>query len=113
MNDPQAPAPHPLAPPPAPQSAPVPPNPAGVMVTAEDLAELREMRAERAERAAREEAERAEAEARLTPPTHHVHLSDGQVVEGSQLGTVHTFGDGTGHPSGDRALAVAAVAPIL
>lgn len=85
----------------------VPPNPAGVQITAEDLADLRALRTERAERLAREEADRVEAEARLTPPTHFMHLADGTVALGSQIATHHTTGDGTGHPRGDTVLRVA------
>lgn len=101
------PAPHPDAPPPAPNSPDVPPNPPGVTVTAEDLADLRALRQERSERLARQAADAAEAAARLTPPTHHVHLADGSVVPGSQIGTHHTAGDGTGNPRGDSVVRVA------
>lgn len=107
-----APAPHPMAPPPVPGSMPVPPNPDGVTMTAEDLADLRALRAERSERLAREAADRAEAEARLTKPTHHMHLADGSVVPGSQIATHHTTGDGTGHPRGDTVQLVALAIPI-
>lgn len=71
-------------------------------LTAEEVAELRELREMRRTQTERALKEAAEAAARLTPPTHYVHLADGSVVEGSQLATHHTVGDGTGHPSGDR-----------
>ena len=80
-------------------------------MTREDLEELRQLRHERAQREAREAKDRAEQEARLTPPSHYVHLADGSVFEGSHLGTHHSFGDGTGHPRGDRMVPVAAVYP--
>src|SRR6185437_9602944 len=75
-------------------------------LTPAEVAELRELRAERAEATARAEAE-ANA-ARLSAPSHYVHLADGQIVEGSQIGTHHTTGDGTGHPAGDSVVKVAA-----
>jgi 3-oxoacyl-(acyl-carrier-protein) synthase len=113
MTSPQIPpAPHPDAPPPAPGSMPAPPNPPGVQITAEDLADLRALRTERSERLARQAADQAEAQARLTPPTHYVHLADGTVVPGSQIGTHHTAGDGTGNPRGDTAQLVALAVPI-
>jgi len=96
----------------APEAAAAPPNPAGVTITAEDLAELAELRAERAEKRARDAADAAEAAARLTPPTHFVHLADGTVITGSQLGTHHTSGDGTGHPRADTVLRVLAAVQI-
>ncbi len=80
-------------------------------LTAAEIAELRELRRERAERTARDVAAAAAAAARLSPPSHYVHLADGSVVMGSQLGTHHTVGDGTGHADGDRVLAVAACYP--
>jgi hypothetical protein len=80
-------------------------------LTAEELAELRALRAERAERLERERIDAEEAAARLSPASHYVHLADGSIVEGSQLGTHHSTGDGTGHPRGDRVVAVAACYP--
>jgi len=95
-----------------PEARVAPPNPDGVTITAEDLAELAELRAERAEKRARDAADAAEAAARLTPPTHYVHLADGTVITGSQLGTHHTSGDGTGHPRADTVLRVLAAVQI-
>lgn len=91
---------------PAAAAAPVP------EFTTEDWAELRMLRRERADREARDAADAAEAAARLSKPTHHVHLADGQVVEGSQIGTHHTFGDGSGSPRGDRTVAVVGCYPL-
>ncbi len=48
----------------------------------------------------------------MSGPTHLVHLADGQVVEGSQIGTHHSYGDGTGHRRGDRIVKVAACYPM-
>jgi hypothetical protein len=96
-------------------TAPPEPAPAATPVTeftADDMAELRRLREERTTRAARDAADAAEAAARLSPPSHHVHLADGQVVEGSQLGTHHTYGDGTGSPRGDRMVAVVGCYPL-
>jgi len=77
-------------------------------LTPAEVAELRELRAERAEATARAVAEAEANAARLSAPSHYVHLADGQIVEGSQIGTHHTTGDGTGHPAGDSVVKVAA-----
>jgi hypothetical protein len=61
----------------------------------EEIAEFRALRAEKKARdkAAAEEA--AAAAARLSAPSHHVHLADGRVIEGSQIAT-HYAEDGGG-----------------
>lgn len=88
------------------------PTAAAPVFTAEDWAELRTLRHERAQREAREALDAAEAAARLSPPSHHVHLADGAVVEGSQLGTHHSYGDGTGSARGDRIVRVVGCYPL-
>jgi hypothetical protein len=66
-------------------------------LTAEEIAEFRALRAEKKARdlAAAEEAKAAAA--RLSPPTHHVHLAGGQVVDGSSIETHWAGEDGTVH----------------
>ncbi len=86
--------------------------PAAATLDPELLAELVELRNERRERLVREAADAEEAAARMSGPTHLVHLADGQVVEGSQIGTHHSYGDGTGHRRGDRIVKVAACYPM-
>lgn len=56
-------------------------------LTAEEIAEFRALRAEKKANDARVAAEAAEAAARLSPPTHFVHLADGSVVDGSPIAT--------------------------
>lgn len=68
--------------------------------------ELRRLREDRILRETRAAEALAVQQAKLTKPTHHVVLSDGTVVEGSQIATHHTFGDGSGHPAGDRTVEV-------
>jgi hypothetical protein len=81
-------------------------------VLAEDLEDLRTLRREKAEREAREAQARAEAAERLSKPTHYMQLADGQLLEGSHLGTRHTTGDGTGDPHGDSSIAVVGAYPM-
>lgn len=53
-------------------------------------AEIAEFRALQADKKARDKAaadEAAAAAARLSPPSHHVHLADGQVIDGSAIET--------------------------
>jgi len=61
-------------------------------LTPEEIAEFRALRQEKRERD--EEAARAAAEAaaRLQAPTHHVHLADGSVVQGSAIATHYDEG---------------------
>lgn len=59
--------------------------------------EIREFRALQAEKKARDQAaadEAAAAAARLSPPTHHVHLADGTVSEGSTIETHYAPAEG-------------------
>ena len=85
-----------------------------VQLTAEEIAEYRQLRRERIEREAAELEARKVEEARRTPPTHHVRLADGQLVQlsGGNIGTHHSFGDGTGRPDGDKLVAVASAYEI-
>lgn len=66
-------------------------------LTAEEIAEFRALRAEKKARdkAAAEEA--AAAAARLSAPTHHVHLANGQIVDGSAIATHYATEDGKVH----------------
>jgi hypothetical protein len=56
-------------------------------LTAEEIAEFRALRAEKKARDAAAAEEAAAAAARLSPPTHHVHLADGTVIDGSTIET--------------------------
>lgn len=56
-------------------------------LTAEEIAEFRALRAEKKARDQAAADEAAAAAARLSPPTHHVHLADGSVIEGSAIET--------------------------
>lgn len=56
-------------------------------LTAEEIAEFRALRAEKKARDQAAADEAAAAAARLSPPTHHVHLADGTVTEGSTIAT--------------------------
>jgi hypothetical protein len=58
-------------------------------LTPEEIAEFRALRAEKKERDRRAAEEAAAAAARLSAPTHHVHLADGSVIEGSSIETHH------------------------
>lgn len=73
-------------------------------LTAEEVAEFRELRAAKKRKDAAVAAEAEAAAARLSPPTHHVHLADGRVIEGSTIAT-HWQGED------DELTAVAAVYP--
>jgi hypothetical protein len=53
----------------------------------DEIAEFRALRAEKKARDAAAAEEAAAAAARLSPPTHHVHLADGSVVDGSSIET--------------------------
>lgn len=95
------------APPAAPPADPPAAAPApSYAIPPELLAELEALREDRRKREAREAADAAEQAARMSAPSHHVHLADGSVIEGSQIGTHHTTGDGSGHHRGDHVLAV-------
>jgi hypothetical protein len=63
-------------------------------LTAEEIAEFRALRAEKKQRDAEAAEEAARAAARLQAPTHHVHLADGTVTEGSTIATHYATGDG-------------------
>lgn len=63
-------------------------------LTAEEIAEFRALRAEKKKRDQEAADEAAAAAARLWPPTHHVHLADGTVIEGSTIETHHATEDG-------------------
>lgn len=56
-------------------------------LTAEEIAEFRALRAEKKARDQAAADEATAAAARLSPPTHHVHLAGGQVVDGSTIET--------------------------
>lgn len=58
-----------------------------LQLTAEEIAEFRQLRAEKKAHDEEVAAEAAAAAARLSPPSHHVHLADGSVVEGSTIAT--------------------------
>jgi hypothetical protein len=62
-------------------------------LTPEEIAEFRALRAEKKKRDQEAAEEAAAAAARLSPPTHHVHLADGRVIEGSPIET-HYAEDG-------------------
>lgn len=59
-------------------------------ITEEELAELAKLREERDRADLAEARRRKEAAAKLTPPTHYLHLADGRVVDGSNHATHHT-----------------------
>lgn len=81
-------------------------------ITEEQAAEYEALRDEHARREeARAKAEE-EAAAKITAPTHHVILADGTAIQGSQIGTHHSNGDGTGDVAGDQVVPVAAAYPI-
>jgi hypothetical protein len=63
-------------------------------LTPEEVAEFRELRAEKKARDAAAAKEAEEAAAKLTPPTHFVHLADGTIVDGHQIATHYDTGDG-------------------
>jgi len=63
-------------------------------LTAEEIAEFRALRQEKKDRDAEAAEEAARAAARLQAPTHHVHLADGTVTEGSTIATHYATGDG-------------------
>lgn len=63
-------------------------------LTAEEVAEFRALRAEKKARDEQAAQEAAEAAARLTQPTHFVHLADGTVVDGHAIATHYDTGDG-------------------
>jgi hypothetical protein len=73
-------------------------------LTAEEIAEFRALRAEKKKRDQEAADEAAAAAARLSAPTHHVHLADGRVIDGSQIAT-HYHGD-------DGLVAVAGAHPM-
>jgi hypothetical protein len=54
-------------------------------LTPEEIAEFRALRAEKKARDEAAAKEAAEAAAKLSPPTHLVHLADGSVVDGSTI----------------------------
>jgi hypothetical protein len=56
-------------------------------LTPEEVAEFRALRAEKKARDAAAAAAVAEAAAKLSPPTHYVHLATGDVVDGSTIAT--------------------------
>jgi hypothetical protein len=61
-------------------------------LTAEEIAEFRQLRREKRERDEDAAKEAAAAAARLTPPTHWVHLADGSVIDGHQIATHYDEG---------------------
>jgi hypothetical protein len=63
-------------------------------LTPEEVAEFRALRKAKKDEDERVAAEAAEAAARLQPDTHHVHLADGTVVDGSSIATHVDNGDG-------------------
>ena len=63
-------------------------------LTAEEVAEFRALRAEKKARDEQAAKEAAEAAAKLTPPTHYVHLADGSVIDGHQIATHYATADG-------------------
>ena len=63
-------------------------------LTAEEIAEFRALRAEKKARDEEAAREAAEAAARLQAPTHHVHLADGTIVQGSAIATHYDTGSG-------------------
>jgi hypothetical protein len=56
-------------------------------LSAEEIAEFRQLRDEKKKRDAAAAEEAAAAAARLSAPTHDVHLSTGDVVDGSTIAT--------------------------
>jgi hypothetical protein len=64
------------------------------MLTPEEVAEFRALRAEKKARDEQAAEDAAEAAAKLTPPTHHVHLADGSQVEGSTIESHWATADG-------------------
>jgi hypothetical protein len=64
-------------------------------LTVEEIAEFRALRAEKKVRDAQAAAEAAAAAARLQRPSHHVHLADGSVVQGSAIATHYSAPDGS------------------
>lgn len=56
-------------------------------LTPEEVAEFRALRKEKKERDEAAAKAVAEAAAKLSPPTHHVHLADGSLTEGSTIET--------------------------
>lgn len=63
-------------------------------LTAEEIAEFRALRAEKKARDQAAADEAAAAAARLSPPTHHVHLADGTITDGSTIATHWATEDG-------------------
>jgi len=63
-------------------------------LTAEEIAEFRALRAEKKERDRLAAEEAAAAAARLQAPTHHVHLADGTILQGSSIATHYALEDG-------------------
>lgn len=63
-------------------------------LTREEIAEFRALRAEKKAKDAAAAAAAEEAAARLQAPTHHVHLADGKVIEGSTIATHWATEDG-------------------
>jgi hypothetical protein len=59
-------------------------------LTAEEVAEFRQLRADKKAADEKAAADAAAAAALLQPDTHHVHLSDGSVVDGSTIETHYT-----------------------
>lgn len=65
-----------------------------LQLTAEEIAEFRQLRAEKKAHDEAVAAEAAEAAERLSPPSHHVHLADGTIVDGSTIATHYATEDG-------------------
>jgi hypothetical protein len=63
-------------------------------LTPEEVAEFRALRQAKKDEDERVAREAAEAALLLQPDTHHVHLGDGSVVDGSSIATHYDLGDG-------------------
>lgn len=63
-------------------------------LTAEEVAEFRALRADKKANDERVAAEVAASAANLAAPTHHVHLADGSVVQGSTIATHYAHENG-------------------
>jgi hypothetical protein len=63
-------------------------------LTPEEVAEFRALRQAKKDEDERVAREAAEAALLLQPDTHHVHLADGSVVDGSSIATHYDLGDG-------------------
>ena len=98
-----------LAGPPQPATCPFPPGTPAVVpadfaaardqayetqLTPEEIAEFRALRADKKARDEAAAAAAAEAAAKLSPPTHHVHLANCDIIDGSTIETHYATGDG-------------------